>query len=90
MNKQQAIDLIVGEKYHTINDLRYNQKIGIMLSKGEFDEFLSIKNQLVKEKFEFIKSLPLKTFNSSYCFYTKALYLLQTQNEYFRILSSDY
>lgn len=90
MNKQQAIDLIVGEKYHTINDLRYNQKIGIMLSKGEFDEFLSIKDQLVKEKFEFIKSLPLKTFNSSYCFYTQALYLLQTQNEYFRILSSDY
>ncbi len=90
MNKQQAIDLIVGEKYHTINDLRYNQKIGIMLSKGEFDEFLSIKDQLVKEKFEFIKSLPLKTFNSSHCFYVKALYLLQAQNEYFRMLSSDY
>ena len=90
MNKQQVANLIVGEKYYSINDLRYNQKVGIMLSKDEFEQFLSIKNQLADEKFECIRKLPLKTFNSKHCFYVNALYLLQLQNEYLRILSSDY
>ena len=90
MNKEQAVELIVGEKYHSINDLRYNQKVGIMLSKDEFEQFLSIKDQLADEGFKHIKALPLKTFNSRHCFYVKALYLLQTQREYLRLFISDY
>ena len=90
MNKKQAVDLIVNEKYYSINDLRYNQKVGIMLSKDEFEHFLSIKDQLIDEGFEYIKTLPLKTFNSRHCFYVNAVYLLQTQNEYLRLFVSDY
>ncbi len=90
MNKQQVANLIIGEKYHSINDLRYNQKVGILFSKDDFEQFLSIKNQLIEEEFECIRKLPLKTFNSKHCFYVNALYLLQLQNEYLRILSSDY
>lgn len=90
MDKKQAIDLISDESYYTINDLRYNQKIGIMLSKDEFDQFLKIKDQLVEEQYEYIRPLPLKTFNSKHCFYVRSLYLLQTLNEYYRILISDY
>lgn len=89
MNIQQAVDLIIDEKYYSINDLRYNQKVGIMLSKKEFEDFLSIKDQLIDEKFEHIRKLPLKTFNSRHCFYTYALYLLQAQSEYLRLFSSD-
>lgn len=90
MNKQQVIDLIFDEKYYSINDLRYNQKVGIMLSKDEFEDFLAIKDQLIDEEYEYIRKIPLKTFNSKYCFYTNALYLLKTQNEYLRLLSSDF
>lgn len=90
MDKQNAIKLIVGNKYHSINDLRYNQKVGVMLSKDEFNQFLSIKDQLIDEGFEYINALPLKTFNSKHCFYVNALYLLETQNEYLRLFVSDY
>lgn len=90
MDTQKAVDLILGEKYYSINDLRYNQKVGILFSKDEFKQFLSIKDELVKENLEPIKKLPLKTFNSNHCFYVNGLYLLQTQNEYRRLLVSDY
>ncbi len=90
MDRLQALDLILGKNYHSINDLRYNQKIGIMLSKDEFGQLLEIKDQLVDENFKHIKSLPLKTFNSKHCFYVNGVYLLQTQTEYKRILVSDY
>lgn len=90
MDKQQVANLIVGEKYHPINDLRYNQKVGIMFSKNEFEQFLATKDELVDEHFEPMKPLPLKTFNSKHCFYVNGLYLLQTQNEYRRLLVSDY
>lgn len=90
MDKQNAVKLIVGNKYHSINDLRYNQKVGVMLSKDEFNQFLSIKDQLIDEGFESINALPLKTFNSKHCFYVNALYLLETQNEYLRLFVSDY
>lgn len=90
MDKKQAVDLISNENYYTINDLRYNRKIGIMLSKDEFDLFLKIKDQLIEEKYDTTRSLPLKTFNSKHCFYVRSLYLLQTLSEYCRILLSDY
>ena len=89
MNQQQAAQLIIGENYYSINDLRYNQKIGFLLSKNEFEEFLAAKDALIAGGYECIKTLPLKTFNSKYCFYVKALYLLQTHREYLRLLISD-
>ena len=90
MDKKQVVNLIAGEKYYSINDLRYNQKVGIMFSKDRFEQFLETKDQLIAENVKIMKRLPLKTFNSKYCFYVDGLYLLQTQNEYRRILVSDY
>ncbi len=90
MDKEQAIKLIMDKNYYSIDNLRYNKKIGIMLSKDQFNEFLDIKDRLVEEKYAHIKNLPLKTFNSKHCFYVEGLYLLQTLNEYCRILLSDY
>ena len=90
MDKQQVVNIIFDQKYHSINDLRYNQKVGIMFSKDEFGQFLKIKDELVDEKIELIEKLPLKTFNSKHCFYVKGQYLLQTQNEYLSLLISDY
>ena len=90
MDKEKALTLTGGKKYYSINDLRYNQKVGIMLSKDEFEELLLVKDQLVDEEPEIFKALPLKTFNSKHCFYVNALYLLGIQNEYFDLLISDY
>lgn len=90
MDKQQVANLIVSEKYYSINDLRYNQKVGIMFSKNEYEQFLTTKDELIDEHYEPMKSLSLKTFNSKHCFYVNGLYLLQTQNEYRRLLVSDY
>ena len=69
MDKKQVVNLIAGEKYYSINDLRYNQKVGIMFSKDRFEQFLETKDQLIAENVKIMKRLPLKTFNSKYCFY---------------------
>ena len=90
MDKKDMIDLIFGEKYYSINDLRYNQKIGIMFSKDEFQRFLKFKDELIEQDVDLMKKLPLKTFNSKHCFYVNSKYLLQTQTEYVRLLLSDY
>jgi len=89
MNKEKMIEIIRSNKYYTINDLRYNQKIGILLSKNEFDEFLRLKDDYVNEKSEIIKKLSLKTYNSKHCFYVNGKYILENILEYNRLLLSD-
>ena len=66
MNQQKAAQLIIGEKYYSINDLRYNQKVGIMLSKDEFEQFLKDKEALIDGGFECIKTIPLKMCSFQY------------------------
>lgn len=90
MNKEYAISLISNDKYDSIDDLRYNQKVGIMLSKEEFAEFLTLKDQLVEEQFDMMRPLPLKTFNSKYCYFVNGRYILSAVQEYLRILVADY
>ena len=52
-------------------DLRYNQKLGFLFSKDELAQFLKEKESLVEQNNKDIENLPLKTFNSKYCFYVK-------------------
>lgn len=90
MDKKEIVQLLEGNKYYSISDLRYNQKVGIMMSKDQFSEFLNIKDQLIDEEWSIAKKLPLKSFNSKYIFYINALYLSQSATEYLRILNADY
>lgn len=90
MDKQQVKKMILDKNYYSINDLRYNQKVGIMFSKDEFGQFLKIKDELVDEGFDFVEKIPLKTFNSKHCFFVNGNYLLQIQKEYLSLLISDY
>lgn len=90
MEKKIAECIILDENYHSINDLRYNQKVGIMFSRGEFEEFLDTKDKLVEDNFKFAKKLPLKTFNSKYCFYIRGSYILSILEEYMRLHVSDF
>ena len=90
MEKDYVSNLIIGDKYYSVTDLRYNQKVGLMLSKEQFCQFLDIKDQLAEEGAARTIKLPLRAFNSKHIFSVNGLYLLQTLNEYLRILSSDY
>ena len=90
MEKAQAEYLIMGDKYYTIDDLRYNQKVGIMLSKENLERFLALKDELVSDGIDYLFAVPLKTFNSKHCYYVNASYLLKTQIEYRRLLLNDF
>ncbi len=89
MNTDNVKYIILHDNYYSIDDLRYNKKLGVMFSKNEFNEFLDIKDRLVEEKFKYIKELPLKTFNSDHCFFVEGKYILSLLNEYVRIHLSD-
>ena len=90
MDKQRVVDMILGEEYHTVNDLRYNQKLGYMFSRDEWEAFLSVKDEWVEGNYEWIPKIPLKTFNSKNCFYVKGEYLLSADSEYTSIHVSDF
>lgn len=89
MDKQEVLKIIINDKYYTMEDLRYNQKIGIKFSKEQFQDFLKTKDDLVEENLEFFKKIPLKTFNSKHCFYVEGNYLLSTYMEYLQMCLSD-
>ncbi len=89
MDKYKVLDIILNDKYYTIEDLRYNQKIGIKFSKEQFQDFLETKDDIVNYKTDFIKKLPLKTFNSKHCFYVNGNYLLSVYKEYLQICIAD-
>ncbi len=78
------------KKYYTVEDLRYNQKIGVLLSKDQFAEFLEYKDRLVDENFPLCNPLPLKTFNSEHCFYMQSMSLVSLYREYLSLFLSDY
>lgn len=90
MDKIKVLELLNQDKYYTIDDLRYNKKIGIMFSKEQFLDFLSIKDQLAGENVDGFGVLPLNTFNSKHCFFVYSNYLSTLFNEYLRIQSIDF
>ena len=89
MEKKDCLKLIFGTEYYTIDDLRYNQKLGFLFSKDELAQFLKQKETLIEEKNELIENLPLKTFNSRYCFYVNGKYLLDNYIQYLTTFVED-
>ena len=81
--------LIFGTEYYTIDDFRYNQKLGFLFSKDEMAQFLKEKDDLIETKNERFEVLPLKTFNSKYCFYVKGKYLLNNYIQYLTTFVED-
>lgn len=90
MDKQLVLDLILGSQYYNIDDLRYNQQIGYNFSKDQLKEFFLIKEQLIDEKNKNFNILPLKTFNSKYCFYVNGEYLNELYSNYLSMLLDDF
>lgn len=90
MDKYKALQILLADQYYTIDDLRYNKKLGFMLSKNELNDYLTTKDNLVKEGFEPLVKIPLKTFNSQHLFFCSGNYLLYNHNEYLSTLIKDY
>lgn len=90
MLKDQVLEILMREDYYTQEDLRYNTKCGIMLSKSQLSEFLAMKKMLINEGCEFFTEIPLITFNSPNCFFTKGLYLLNSLTSYVNTVIEDY
>ncbi len=90
MDKSKINDLIFGENYYSIEDLRYNKQIGILFSNEELKEFLNQKERCIENGDAYVYNLPLKTFNSKYCFYISGVYLMQRQLQYLSTYIEDY
>lgn len=89
MEKEDYYKLIFGSEYYAIDDLRYNQKLGFLFSKDEMAQFLKEKERLIDENNEGVEKLPLKTFNSKYCFYVKGDYLRSNYLQYLSTFVED-
>lgn len=90
MNQKEVLKILLSNKYYTIDDLRYNKNIGILLSKDELNEFLRTKDIMINEGCKHFLKIPLKTFNSNHIFLFSGLYLLNNQKEYLATLIEDY
>lgn len=90
MQERDIQALIFGDHYYSTDDLRYNQKVGVMYSKNELTEFFKEKERIVEGGDERVERLPLKTFNSKHCFYIKGGYLQSLYAQYLSTLAEDY
>lgn len=89
MDKDFVENIIFGEKYYSIEDLRYSTKAGFLLSKSQLSEFMKLKDEIV-ENGKYIKKLPLKTFDSRSIYYVNGIYFLNVYNEYLSLAVNDY
>lgn len=90
MDKKKLYELVFGDNYYSIEDLRYNQKLGIMFSKDELSEFLAEKEKLIDDGQRDIFNLPLKSFNSKYFFYVNGKYLINNFIHYLSTYVKDF
>lgn len=81
--------LLTADDYYTVEDLRYNQKLGFLLSKDSLSQLFKDKERLIEENFKYIEPLPLKKFNSKFIFYVNCNYLLTNQKQYLATLVDD-
>ncbi len=90
MELNEIYKFILSDKYYTIEDFRYNKKIGFLLSKDELSQLFSEKERLIEEDNEYFIKLPLKTFNSKFCYYVEGKYIVYNFAQYANYIISDY
>lgn len=90
MEQNRLKKLIFGKDYYSVEDLRYNQKIGILLSKNELTELFDEKEKLIENGDKDIECCPLKSFNSKYIFFVNGIYLSERLREYFATYTEDF
>lgn len=91
MEEEKFVKIVFGENYYSPKDLRYNTKVGYMLSKDELNELKEIKDKLADGDInKYVINIPLKTFNSKHFFYVDGLYLINAIKAYFSDINEDF
>ena len=49
MDKAKALCILLGKKYYSLSDLRYNAKAGYLLTKDELNDFMLLKEDLTED-----------------------------------------
>lgn len=87
MTNEEILDkCIIGEKYYTNEDLRYNKQCGILLNKQALDNFIEYKEN-IKHKLK--KEMPLISWNSKKIFYYNSNELLGVINDFLEYHLND-
>ena len=86
MEESLFYELLSGSEYFTLEDLRYNKKVGYCFSKEKYETFIAYKKELLCESDNIFQKIPLKTFNSKYLFFADGKYLQSLYNEYLNIV----
>lgn len=81
--------LLSEEKYYSITDLRYNDKLGYKLSQKSLYDFFDYKDECVKTGKEGFIKLDLKSFNSKYLFLYKHSSLVDLYAAYCTLVNVD-
>lgn len=82
-------EILTGSVYYDSTDLRFNSKYNFLLSNQQLIEFKKYKTELIKKQDGHMVSLDLKSYNSSYIFYTLGECLRNLQNTYMNIVVED-
>ena len=70
MDKNKILQILLENKYYTIDDLRYNKNVGILFSKDELNDFLDTKEMAFKR---------LSMSGLSNCFFISSVISSQVQ-----------
>ena len=82
-------DLLSDNVYHSISDLRYNDRLGYKLSSSEIEDFFDYKDSLVVNNECGFRRTDLKPFNSKYIFYNEHPELTHLYDEYIDLINSN-
>lgn len=77
------------DKYYSSKELLYDSKIGFLLSRFDYQKFLSYKDDLIKNNSPFISYISLKPFNDGVLHFSHSSDLLFLNNQYLKMMLDD-
>ena len=81
--------MLVGRKYFTSRELKYDNDVGIHLSPYDYKQFVLFKDKEVLNENKFYKTLDLKTFNDSGVYFCYSSELIAIMNSYLDLILDD-
>jgi Fic family protein len=89
VNKKDVLAMLCSNNYYTVDELRYNTKVGKLFSKEELSVFIALKREMLSEGNSMFIATTLKSFNSDYIFFCKGGYISNLLNDYLSIFLND-
>ena len=83
------LKLLLGYKYYTSTELRYDNSEGFCLTNRELDDFKKYKQDLLDNQDPNFYNIDLKPFNKHSLFYVESQELLSLNSDYFKLVLSE-